>query len=130
MKTLQNGVLDHANLLSGKRRRPSTLCKLKACSKQAGSSLGSGSNTFTVVVHPVGGNNRGMFCTADRPEDVWSMPASLRSARPPKAAGVGEAAIRVVPILVLLVGQRLKNGCVTSADWERLCYSCWTEKRA
>jgi hypothetical protein len=87
------------------------------------SRLGSGSTTFTVAAHRVAGNNRGMFCTADRLEDVWSMPASLRSARPPRAAGVGVAAVRVVLIHVLLVGQRLKTGCVTLAGWERLCYS-------
>lgn len=81
---------------------------------------------FIFAAHQAGGNNREMSCTVGKAGDEWSRLASLPSTRPPKVAAVGVAVMRVAPILVLLVEQRLTSACVTSAGWGLLCYLCWT----
>ncbi len=93
----------------------------------SGPDPGSRTNTFIFAAHQAGDNDtQGMSCTVDRAEDGWRMLAALRSTQQRKVAGVGVAATPVEPIPVWLLVQRLKHACVTSADWERLCYSCWT----
>ena len=104
-------------------RRP-MLCRMKG-------GRGSRTITFIFAVHPVGERNRGTSGVVDRAEDEWHMLEDPPSVRQQTVAGVGVAAVLVEPILALLWVQRWRNACVTSADWECLCYySCWITRRA